>query len=94
MIQLLQLLFLPLVPVQIDERLTDINLKTGLIQTSEIDDNFMDNDIEGYDGSLFSMNNPNILSLVKGNNNKRKERYLDESTLNEITMDYSVPSAR
>jgi len=54
----------------------------------------MDNDIEGYDGSLFSMNNPNILSLVKGNNNKRKERYLDESTLNEITMDYSVPSAR
>ena len=94
MIQLPQVLYLPLVPVQIDERLTNINLKTGRrFQASEIDDNLMDNDREGCDGSLFSLNTPNILSFVLWNNNKREERYLDDSTLNEITMDYSVPFA-
>mmetsp|Transcript_22280 Transcript_22280/g.28610 ORF Transcript_22280/g.28610 Transcript_22280/m.28610 type:complete len:295 (+) Transcript_22280:32-916(+) len=77
---------------QVDERLTNINTKTGRrFKAAEIDDNFMDNDMEGYDGSRGAWDNPNILSSVLGNNNKREEGYLGDSTLNEISMDYSVP---
>jgi len=65
---------------QVDERLTNVNTKTGRkFKAAEIDDNFMDNDMEGYD------------VIVLGNNNIREEGYLGDSTLNEISMDYSVP---